>query len=250
MLVLALDTATPTVVVGVLDTSAPADSGRFRVSVRAQQSAASDNRHAETLGLLIPDVLAEADIGMTDLGAIVVGLGPGPFTGLRVGVMTAAALGDARGLPVHGVCTHDAIAATHAAHPGTIVEAAGLPEVDAAAEAGSMDAGFAVVTDARRRECYWAGYDASGARISGPHVEAPKDMVARPDWPADGLVIGDRLFSDALGTEVITAGPDPMGLVVAARGRLAGEAAEPLEPLYLRRPDTSPPTARKRVTPR
>ncbi|MDQ3476822.1 MAG: tRNA (adenosine(37)-N6)-threonylcarbamoyltransferase complex dimerization subunit type 1 TsaB, partial [Actinomycetota bacterium] len=75
-------------------------------------------------------------------------------------------------------------------------------------------------------------------------------VVARPDWRRNGLVIGDSVFSEALETEVVPAGPDPMGLVLAARGLTAGERPGPLEPLYLRRPDAQPPSARKLVTPR
>src|SRR3954447_7933769 len=99
-------------------------------------------------------VCAEAGATLHDIGAIVVGAGPGPFTGLRVGMVTAGALGDALAVPVHGVCSLDAIA-------GEAVR-------DAAA-----DGPLLVATDARRREVYWAAYDAAGARTAGPYVEAP-----------------------------------------------------------------------------
>ncbi|MGI8626291.1 MAG: tRNA (adenosine(37)-N6)-threonylcarbamoyltransferase complex dimerization subunit type 1 TsaB, partial [Geodermatophilaceae bacterium] len=90
---------------GIVEVSAPAASGWYTSGTRAGRAISSGNRHAETLGELIPDVLGEAGVGMADLAAVVVGLGPGPFTGLRVGVMTAAALGDALGVAVYGVCT-------------------------------------------------------------------------------------------------------------------------------------------------
>jgi len=239
VLVLALDTATPTVVLGVVEIPSPAESGWYGLGLRAARSVPSGNRHAETLGALIPDVLDEGGIGMTDLSAIVAGLGPGPFTGLRVGVVTAAALGDALGVPAYGVCTHDAIAIMHKALAGSVPDGTIVPAQ-----------GFAVVTDARRKECYWADYDSSGIRISGPHVERPADVVARPNWRRHGLVIGDSTFSEALETEVVPAEPDPMGLVLAAGGLTAGELPGPIEPLYLRRPDARPPSARKLVTPR
>lgn len=288
MLVLALDTATASVVVGVVEIGAPAESGQHASvqrtdtsAVRAARVVSSANRHAETLGQLIPDVLKEAGVGVADLAAVVVGLGPGPFTGLRVGVMTAAALGDALGLPVYGVCTHDAMAATYAAHAGSPVHAAlvGLaagPDTASVADKGATTSGqaFAVVTDARRRECYWADYDALATRISGPHVQRPSDMVCGPRsglgrlskppvpddanpqrWPGNavdrestGLAIGDPAFSDALGIDVQPAQPDPMGLVLAARGLAAGAPPAPLQPLYLRRPDATPPAPRKPVT--
>ncbi|MGI8723743.1 MAG: tRNA (adenosine(37)-N6)-threonylcarbamoyltransferase complex dimerization subunit type 1 TsaB [Geodermatophilaceae bacterium] len=239
MLALALDTATATVVIGIIEMSPPAESGWHTTSVHAARIVPSNNRHAETLGELIPGVLTEAGVGMTDLAAIVVGLGPGPFTGLRVGVMTAAAFGDALRLPVHGVCTHDAIATMHKALAGSVPDGTTVP-----AE------GFAVVTDARRRECYWATYDASGTRIGGPYVNRPDELPARSDWRQNGLVIGDPAFSEALGTDVLLAQPHPMGLAIATPGLTGGQPAGPLEPLYLRRPDATPPAPRKPVTPR
>ncbi|MBA3339997.1 MAG: tRNA (adenosine(37)-N6)-threonylcarbamoyltransferase complex dimerization subunit type 1 TsaB [Geodermatophilaceae bacterium] len=237
MLVLALDTATQSVVVGVVEISAPAESGWHTSGLRAAADVFSGNRHAETLGQLIPDVLSEAGIGMLDLAAVVVGLGPGPFTGLRIGIVTAAALGDALGRPVYGVCTHDAIAAMHQALAGSVPGGTTVPAD-----------GLVVVTDARRRECYWSTYDASGARTRGPNVARPADLLTSPDWRPDALVIGNPDFSQALGTEVLAAQPDPMGLVLAATGLASGQAPGPLEPLYLRLPDASPPAARKPVT--
>jgi len=249
VLVLALDTATPTVVVGVVEASAeagrPVQSSWQSLGSRAERSLASGNRHAETLGQLIPAVLAEAGVGMRELAAIVVGIGPGPFTGLRVGMMTAAALADALGRPVHGVCTHDAVARLYAALAGSVQLG---PSVRP--EPTVPDEGFVVVTDARRRECYWARYDASGVRVSGPHVERPADVLARSDWRSGGLVIGDPAFSDVLETGVVPAGPAATGLVLAVDGLTAGGAGGPLKPLYLRRPDATPPAPRKPVTPR
>lgn len=234
---LALDTATTSVVVGVVDTTASAEPGPSAVAVLATRTVLSGNRHAETLGVLIADVLSAAGVGMTELSAVVVGLGPGPFTGLRVGIVSAAAMADALGRPAYGACTHDAIASTHKAFAGSVPHETRVP-----------GDGFVVVTDARRRECYWAAYDAAATRISGPHVERPADVVARPDWRPDGLVIGDPAFAEALGTDVQGAEPAAVGLVLAAVGLLHGAPPEPLQPLYLRRPDATPPAARKPVT--
>jgi tRNA threonylcarbamoyl adenosine modification protein YeaZ len=243
VLVLALDTATASVVVGVVETGTPGK-GWNTLGVRAAVAVSSANRHAETLGQLIPDVLGEAGVGMADLTGVVVGLGPGPFTGLRVGVITAAALGDALGVPVYGVCTHDAMAAMHMALVGSVPSGTTEP-----------DEGLLVVTDARRRECYWADYDASGTRISGPHVQRPADLVAARGWPGNSggppaaLVIGDPAFSEPLGVEVVPASPDPIGLVLASPRLATGQPPTPLKPLYLRRPDATPPAPRKLVTP-
>ena len=208
MLVLALDTATPTLVVGVARWSAdgPAE-------VLAERAVASGNRHAELLTPAVREALAAAGVGLRDLDAVVTGLGPGPYTGLRVGVVTAAALGDARGLPVHGVCSLDAV--------GT----------------GERT----VVTDARRKEVYWAGYAADGTRTAGPSVDRPEDV-----HPA-GPVVGDVRFADRLGVPVTAAEVTTAGLLRAA-APLLGSAPAPLEPLYLRRPDAVPSVTRKAVS--
>ena len=210
MLVLALDTATPTLVAGLARWSPDGD-----VEVLAERAVPSGNRHAELLTPAIEQVLAEAGAGVRDLQAVVTGLGPGPFTGLRVGVVTAAALGDARGLPVVGVCSLDAIGS------------------------GART----VVTDARRKEIYWATYAADGSRVAGPSVDRPADV----DLPEP--VVGDPAFAERLGVEVTPAEVTTAGLVRVAAPQLADPAsAGPLVPLYLRRPDATPPTAIKAVT--
>ncbi|MCW2509806.1 MAG: putative glycoprotease [Modestobacter sp.] len=208
MLVLALDTATPTLVVGLARWSA--DGG---TEVLAERAVPSGNRHAELLTPTIRAVLTEAGRTMAELDAVVTGLGPGPFTGLRVGIVTAAALGDARGLPVHGVCSLDAIG----------------------------DGARSVVTDARRKEVHWAVYDAAGQRIAGPGVDRPEDA------PVVGPVVGDVRFAERLGREVTPAEVTTAGLLRAAVP-LFGRPPAPLEPLYLRRPDAVPPAARKAVS--
>ena len=105
MLVLALDTATPAVTAGVVELTADG------CVPRSAWVAHDARKHAE---LLMPGIVAacdEAGVALAELAAVVTGAGPGPFTGLRVGMVTAAALGDALGVPVHGVCSLDAIAA-------------------------------------------------------------------------------------------------------------------------------------------
>ena len=214
MHVLALDTATPAVTAGVVELTAD---GCVERSVRVAHDA---RKHAE---LLMPAVVAacdEAGIALTDVAAVVTGVGPGPFTGLRVGMVTAAALGDALGIPVHGVCSLDAIAY-------------GLGSV-------------VVVTDARRREVYWAAYAEDGRRTHGPHVDAP--AVLRERMPHPRAAAGGS--AEVTGLPVVgPAAPTPLGLVaVAASALRAGVVPGPLEPLYLRRPDAQEPGARKRVT--
>ena len=219
VLVLAIDTATPAITAGVVELTADRlDQLSVRVVVDARQ-------HAE---LLMPGVLAAcADVGVkpADLAAIAVGVGPGPFTGLRVGMVTAAALGDALGLPVHGVPTLSAIAASVAA-----------------------DGPFVVVSDARRREVYWSCFGGDGALSDGPAVSAPAALVAR--IPELGAVAAAGPLAGVTGLPVVaTDGPSPAGLVaVAAPALRAGAEPAPLEPLYLRRPDAVPPGGRKPVS--
>ena len=147
-----MDTATPAVTAGVVEV------GPDTVVTRSVRVTHDARKHGE---LLLPGALAacaEAGTALPDVEAIVVGTGPGPFTGLRVGMVTAAALGDGLGVPVHGVCSLDAIAA------------------EAVVAAGPFGP-LLVVTDARRREVYWAAYDADGRRTNGPHVGAPAALA-------------------------------------------------------------------------
>jgi tRNA threonylcarbamoyl adenosine modification protein YeaZ len=210
VLVLALDTATPTLLAGLARWSPAAGA-----EVLAERAVPSGNRHAELLTPAIQGVLADARATMRDLDAVVTGLGPGPFTGLRVGVVTAVALADARQLPVIGVCSLDAIGS------------------------GART----VVTDARRKEIYWATYADDGACTDGPGVVRPEEL-GRP-----GPYVGDPAFGARLGAEVTPADVTTAGLLRAASSQLADPSSfGPLVPLYLRRPDATPPTAIKAVS--
>lgn len=220
MLVLALDTATSAVTAGLLRLP-PAGSPE----VLAERVTVDARAHGELLMPSVCSVLATAGVSMHDLDAVVCGVGPGPFTGLRVGMVTAAALGDALGLPVFPVCSLDAIA--HRAGTGS---------------------SLLVVTDARRREVYWARYDECGARIDGPHVDRPLDLalagVSRVAGAADALALPVRV------PVVAPRYPDPTGLVAVVAAAVRARATPgPLHPLYLRRPDAWEPGPRKRVTP-
>ena len=210
MFVLALDTATPTLVAGVARWSAEGGS-----EVLAERAVPSGNRHAELLTPAIRGVLDDAGLGVADLEAVVTGLGPGPFTGLRVGIVTALTLADARGVPVVGVCSLDAVGS------------------------GART----VVTDARRKEVYWATYDEDGSRTEGPDVVRPEELGL------PGPFVGDPAFSERLGAPVVAADVTTAGLLRAAASQLADPtSAGPLVPLYLRRPDATPPTAIKAVS--
>ena len=210
MLVLALDTATPTLVAGVARWTP--DGG---MEVLAERAVPSGTKHAELLTPAIEGVLADAGVALGDVEAVVTGLGPGPFTGLRVGVVTAAAIADARGLPVVGVCSLDAVGS------------------------GART----VVTDARRKEVYWAAYDDEGRRVDGPGVERPEELRRT------GPFVGDPAFAERLGADVQPAEVTTAGLLRAAVAQLADpSSAAPLVPLYLRRPDAVPPSSIKAVS--
>jgi tRNA threonylcarbamoyl adenosine modification protein YeaZ len=224
VLVLALDTSTPAVTAGLvaLDGDTPRSlAERVTVNPRA---------HGELLTPHVLDVLAEAGHDLAAVDAVVVGSGPGPFTGLRVGMVTAAALGHAIGRPVYPVCSLDAIAA-HA--PG--------------------DTPLLVATDARRKEVYWAAYSANGrGRLTGPHVHRPEDVPAEIAGLGIAAAAGEMAgkHSEVFGLDVVAPShPTPTGLVAAARAELvAGAEPDPLKPLYLRRPDAQAPGPRKQVS--
>lgn len=204
-LVLAIDTATPAVTAGVVRVAG--------FQVLAERVTVDARAHAEQLTPNVVQALADAGLGVDDLDAVVVGCGPGPFTGLRVGMATAAAYGHALGLPVHGVCSLDAIG------------------VDTVGD-------VLVVTDARRREVYWARY-CDGVRTDGPAVCAATDVP-----PGAAAVAGSpehaALFDLPRQQPVY---PTASGLVRAVVDWSAEPAA--LVPLYLRRPDAKPSVARR-----
>ncbi|GFG97621.1 tRNA (adenosine(37)-N6)-threonylcarbamoyltransferase complex dimerization subunit type 1 TsaB [Mycobacterium timonense] len=205
-LVLTLDTSTPAVTAGVVR--------REDLCVLAQRVTVDARAHAERLTPNVVAALADAGLTMADLGAVVVGCGPGPFTGLRAGMATAAAYGHALGIPVYGVCSLDAI--------------------------GVQTTGDAlVVTDARRREVYWARYR-DGIRAGGPGVDAP----AAVDPGGARTVAGSPEHAAMFGLPVCEpVHPMPAGLVAAVGDWTAGPA--PLVALYLRRPDAKPLAARQ-----
>ncbi|QDQ96677.1 tRNA (adenosine(37)-N6)-threonylcarbamoyltransferase complex dimerization subunit type 1 TsaB [Tomitella fengzijianii] len=223
MLVLTVDTSTPAVTAGLVRL---AGAVAEPVAVRVTRDARA---HAEVLTPQILECLQEAGAAPTDLDAVVVGAGPGPFTGLRVGMATAAAFGDALGIPVHGVCSLDAIAAQVVA--------------DARASEGVLQE-FLVVTDARRREVYWARYR-GGARVEGPEVVKPADLAVGAADAAAGS-------SEHVGLLGLTAlpprSPTPAGIAALAAAEIAAHTEPaPLEPLYLRRPDAAEPRPRVRA---
>jgi tRNA threonylcarbamoyl adenosine modification protein YeaZ len=224
VLVLALDSSTPRVTVALADVR----SGE----VLADYDDDAGNRHGEALAPAIQRVLAIAGAEPRDLAAIACGVGPGPFTGLRVGIVTAASLADGLRIPSYGVCSLDALAAAHRQNDRLLA-----------------------VTDARRKQVYWARYDETGRRTHGPEVSVPSELADVMAGQVDRVAgIGALQWKGAFaGFTVDDADPWPQaGLVarLAAERVVAGAPGEQLTPMYLRRPDAQPPAALKPVTPR
>jgi tRNA threonylcarbamoyl adenosine modification protein YeaZ len=196
-IVLAIDTATPAVTAGIVRVGAEVLAERVTLDARA---------HAECLTPNVLAALADCGLTMEDLGGVVVGCGPGPFTGLRVGMATAAAYGHALDVPVHGVCTLDAIG-------------------------GQTSGAVLVVTDARRREVYWAHYR-DGVRVDGPAVNAATDVPVGAAQAVAGSPEHAALFDLPL---LDATYPTSAGLVAAVADW--DREPDPLVPMYLRRPD-------------
>jgi len=259
VLVLALDTATEAVTVGLLEVPRAGSAGPVRLLAAEIRQGA--RQHGEQLMPAVLAVCAAAGQRLADVDAVVCGAGPGPFTGLRVGLVSAAGLGDALGVPVYGVCSLDAVALDAVALDAAISGVADSGAADSGvADSGAADSGVGgpllVVSDARRREVYWAAYDGSGRRLAGPAVDTPATLAGRVAELGVRRVAGPvaAAHAELLGlAEFPAAGaalsPSPAGLVAAAGDELrTGAAPAPLEPFYLRRPDAVPPAARKRVS--
>jgi tRNA threonylcarbamoyladenosine biosynthesis protein TsaB len=212
---LAFDTATSRVTVALHD-------GERTVAEYVADEAAAQRtgRHGELLAPGIDDVLTRAGAIPQDITAVAVGVGPGPFTGLRVGLVTARTMALALEIPVYGVCTLDVLAAE-------------------AVDAGLED--FLVATDARRKEVYLASYD-GGARVDGPAVLRPADAATERLVVGRGARLYPESFPNAAGPDLPSAAV-LCDVVVAERYELLDP-----EPLYLRRPDAMEPRPPKRVT--
>jgi tRNA threonylcarbamoyladenosine biosynthesis protein TsaB len=213
-LLLSFDTSSAAVTASVHDGS----------SVVAEHTAVDPLRHGELLAPAIASVLADADATVADIVKIAVGVGPGPFTGLRVGLVTARVMGSVLGVPVVGVCSLDVIAG-----------------------AVTVDGPFLVATDARRREVYWAEYAPTGRRVSGPAVATPASVAVAvsgvADLPAAGR--GAVMYAEAFPTSMPPEYPSAADLARLVVEQLV--ELLPPEPLYLRRPDVGSARPPKRV---
>ncbi|MEU4210089.1 tRNA (adenosine(37)-N6)-threonylcarbamoyltransferase complex dimerization subunit type 1 TsaB [Streptomyces sp. NPDC026206] len=221
MLLLALDTATPAVTVALYDGE----------SVVAESSQVDARRHGELLLPAVDRVLGEAGRELNAVTGIVVGVGPGPYTGLRVGIVTAATFGAVLSVPVHSLCTLDGIAY-------------------AAGQAG-LEGEFVVATDARRKEVYWARYADARTRLTEPAVDRPAELaerVAGLTAVGAGAVLYPDAFTDVRADLPQHQSAGALAALAAEKLRTGGEFL-PDQPLYLRRPDAQVPANYKVVTP-
>jgi tRNA threonylcarbamoyl adenosine modification protein YeaZ len=199
-----------------IDTSVGVSVAILRNDGEVFQSEAVDHgMQGELTAELISQVVVQAGLEIPEITNVVVGVGPGPFTGLRVGLVTAGVFAHARDIPIQGICSLDAIAFDFA-----------KPCV--------------VVTDARRKELYWAQYD--GLRIGNPQVSKPDVLAAQ--FP-DSLFVGPgaQLYPDSISGEVIELRAGSLAkLFVSGTAQLVD-----VSPMYLRKPDAVEPTTRKSV---
>jgi tRNA threonylcarbamoyl adenosine modification protein YeaZ len=202
MRLLALDTATSRTDVAIVDGE----------HILAHAHADGATAHGEALGIVVSDVLNAAG---SQVDAVAVGTGPGPFTGLRVGLAFARTFAFARSIPVYGICTLDVLAA-----------------------ATSIQGEFLVATDARRKEIYWARY-IEGVRVDGPHVEKPAEVAARfgvLPVVGEGAHTYAALFPHASGPLL----PDAAALARLAMTWSSEGRDLPIDARYLRQPDVTP----------
>jgi tRNA threonylcarbamoyl adenosine modification protein YeaZ len=199
-----------------IDTSVGVSVAILRSSGEVTQSQAIDHgMQGELTAELISKVVADSGLKIDEITDVVVGVGPGPFTGLRVGLVTASVFAHARSIPIHGICSLDAIAFDYA-----------KPCI--------------VVTDARRKELYWARYE--GIRIGEPQVSKPETIAAQfPD--ADFVGPGANIYPDYISGNVTE-------LKAGSLAKLFSSGSAQLvdvSPMYLRKPDAVEPTSRKSV---
>ena len=219
---------------GAAEADGSARAGAAALEILAVRSDTRSRHHDEVLLALVEETLQAAGVTRDELSGVVVGRGPGPFTGLRVGLVSARSIAAVLGVPLHGLSSLDALA--HQA----------LAEVPAAR--GPVTVGVAL--DARRREVYHARYrretDGAVTRIAEPAVHAPAE-VAEELTACDLLVgSGTALYPELLPATAELEHVDAGHLLLAAAQLAArGEDLTSTEPMYLREPDAAKPTARK-----
>ena len=199
-----------------IDTSVGVSVAILRSNGELTQSQAVDHgMQGELTADLISQVVAKSGLAIAEVTDVVVGVGPGPFTGLRVGLVTASVFAHARGVPIHGICSLDAIALDY-------------------------EKPCVVVTDGRRKELYWARYE--GKRIDEPQVSKPEDLLAQfPD--AEFVGPGAQLYPDVISGKALELKAGSLAKLFASGTAQLVDVS----PMYLRKPDAVEPTNRKSV---
>lgn len=256
MIVLAIDTATAATTVGVLGPG-----------IEMSRTVIDSHGHVESLAPLVDEVLRDSGVDVGTIDVVACGVGPGPFTGLRVGVATAIAWGAVRQVPIVGVGTHDVLARAAVRE--------WLARVDDGPQAAVL-----VATPARRVECHVSHYDRGGHRVSGPLV-LTHDETRVAIEESDAIVAGDAgplLVADLIDARRGPRYPDAIDLAAIVHERheageewpqagdididldpattrgestaayldrrfSAGHLLLPARPLYLRQPDAVPSAA-------
>ena len=191
-----------------IDTSAGTSVALVGDGIVAEAATDDTRSHAEHIGVFIERVLADSGVTLDAVTAVVVGLGPGPFTGLRVGIAAGIAFALGRAVPIHGLPSHDAAAVGHSS--------------------------CTVVTDVRRRELAWTTYR-DGVAVNGPSLTTEGTLAADADLREYPEVRASTISAALLATAA---------LIRIERG----DDLTSLTPLYLRAPDATPGNGPKRVT--
>jgi tRNA threonylcarbamoyladenosine biosynthesis protein TsaB len=201
--------------------------------IRSEVRSLDPRGHAEVIGTLLERAMAEASVTPSDITHVAAGMGPGPFTGLRVGIAAARIFALGRGLPVVPVVSHDAVALELLLHSALTADWGSVE--DGAAET------FAVVTDARRREFAYTLY--RGIDDDGLPIRVAEPALVPRDGLDAALAHAEAARRDA---DHI---PAAMLALAAARALSAGRTIGHADALYLRSPDVTLPHAPKRVNP-
>jgi len=195
----------------------------------AQRFVAMERGHAEALLPMIAAVLREAGLAPAALDLLAVTVGPGSFTGLRIGLAAARGLALARGIPAIGITGFDAV---------TVEDAGDLPVI--------------VALESKRAELFLHRRDRDDPRL--PALVPPADWSAIvPRGPCRLAGDGAARLAAALAREVTVepgpGRPDPVALARLGAARWQAGIRAPLTPLYLRAPDTTTPRTPMSVTP-